>query len=128
MRNSSPITSITVRTVRCTPISGARTSIKVPCAVATVAPPAVLPTTMAERRTGATSISRRNPNSRSHTMEIALKIAVDTTLIATMPGKTNFLKSNPPVVPTRPAIPYPRTNRNSNGWVRPVRMRVRVRE
>lgn len=76
-----------------------------PCAVATVAPPATLPLTSTHRATGATSISRKKPNSRSQTMLIALKIAVDTTLIATMPGKTNFLKSNPPTAPTSPDIP-----------------------
>ena len=77
----------------------------VPWAVAMVAPPAVLPSTSAARLTGATSISRRNPNSRSHTIDIAEKIAVETTLIATMPGNTNFLKSKPPVVPTRVDMP-----------------------
>jgi len=47
------------------------------------------------------SISPRNPNSRSQTMEMALKLAVPTTLIVTMPGKTDFLKSKPPATLTR---------------------------
>ena len=54
---------------------------------------------------GATSISRRKPNSRSHTIDMAEKIAVMTTLIATMPGNMNFLKSKPAVVPTSPFMP-----------------------
>jgi len=36
---------------------------------------------------------------------MAENIAVITTDMATMPGKTNFLKSKPPVVPTRVDIP-----------------------
>ena len=57
-----------------------------PWNVATVAPPRHLPITMAQRRTGATSISRRNPNSRSHTIEAAEKIAVNSTDMASTPG------------------------------------------
>jgi len=54
--------------------------------VATVAPPRHLPITIAHRRTGATSISRRNPNSRSQTIEAAEKIDVNSTDIARTPG------------------------------------------
>ena len=57
------------------------------------------------RLTGATSISRRNPNSRSHTIEIAEERAVDMTVMATIPGNRNFLKSNPAVAPTSVLIP-----------------------
>ena len=57
-----------------------------PWMVAIVAPPRHLPTTMADRLTGATSISRRKPNSRSHTMEAAEKIAVNITDMASTPG------------------------------------------
>ena len=42
--------------------------------------------TIADLLTGATSISRRNPNSRSHTMEAAEKMAVNSTDIASTPG------------------------------------------
>jgi hypothetical protein len=45
-----------------------------------------LPSTIDERRTGATSISRRKPNSRSHTIEAAEKIAVNITAMASTPG------------------------------------------
>ena len=77
----------------------------VPCAAATLAPPAVLPSASEARLVGATSISRRKPNSRSHTIDMPEKIAVVTTLIAMMPGNMNFLKSNPAVVPTSPLMP-----------------------
>ncbi len=57
-----------------------------PWSPATVAPPRHLPITIEPRRTGATSISRRNPNSRSQTIEAAEKIAVNITAIASAPG------------------------------------------
>src|SRR5689334_24956776 len=50
-----------------------------PWSVAMVAPPRHLPITMEARLTGATSISRRNPNSRSYTIEAAEKMAVNRT-------------------------------------------------
>jgi ABC-2 type transport system permease protein len=53
---------------------------------ATVAPPKHFPSTIEPRRTGATSISRRKPNSRSHTIDAAEKIAVNITAIARTPG------------------------------------------
>ena len=39
-----------------------------------------------ERRTGATSISRMKPNSRSHTIEAAENIAVNITVTHRIPG------------------------------------------
>ena len=50
------------------------------------APPRHFPMMIALRRTGATSISRRNPNSRSHTIETAENIAVKSTDSASTPG------------------------------------------
>ena len=47
--------------------------------------------------TGATSISRRKPNSRSHTIEMPAKAAVNSTDIDSTPGNRNVLKSTPPV-------------------------------
>ena len=58
----------------------------IPCIVAMVAPPRHLPITIEARLTGATSISRRNPNSRSQTIEAAEKIAVNSTVMASTPG------------------------------------------
>ena len=57
-----------------------------PCVLATVAPPKHLPMTIELRRIGATIISRRNPNSRSHTIEAAENIAVNITAMQRMPG------------------------------------------
>jgi hypothetical protein len=42
--------------------------------------------TIADRLTGATSISLRKPNSRSHTIEAAEKMAVNSTDMARTPG------------------------------------------
>ena len=58
-----------------------------PCATATVPPPIALPSTSDVRETGATSISRMNPNSRSHTIATAENSAEVITDIARMPGK-----------------------------------------
>ena len=57
-----------------------------PWKLATVAPPRHLPITIELRRTGATIISRRNPNSRSHTIEAAENIAVNITEMQRIPG------------------------------------------
>ena len=53
---------------------------------ATVAPPKHLPITIELRRIGATIISRRNPYSRSQTIDAAENIAVNSTEIARIPG------------------------------------------
>jgi hypothetical protein len=45
-----------------------------------------LPITIELRRTGATSISRMNPNSRSHTIDAAENSAVNITAMHRMPG------------------------------------------
>ncbi len=58
----------------------------IPWVLATVAPPRHLPITIELRRTGATIISRRNPNSRSHTIDAAENIAVNSTAMQRMPG------------------------------------------
>ena len=62
-----------------------------------MAPPSALPTRIDPRRTGATSISRRNPNSRSHTIDAAENIAVNSTDVASTPGNMNVCRSTPPV-------------------------------
>ena len=71
-----------------------------------------MPITIDERRTGATSISRRKPNSRSHTIDAALKIAVNITDMHRMPGKMNVVRFSP----------EPSANRNSSGWTSDVTM------
>ena len=67
-------------------MNGARTSRIKPCTIAWVLPPSVLPIAIAERSIGATSTSLRNPNSRSQTIDIALKIDVKSTAMPMMPG------------------------------------------
>jgi hypothetical protein len=57
-----------------------------PSRLATVAPPMHLPMTIELRRTGATIISRRKPNSRSHTIDAAENIAVNITAMQRTPG------------------------------------------
>ncbi len=85
-----------------------------------------MPTTIDERRTGATSISRRNPSSRSITSEIALNIALKTSAMQRIPGKMNVLSSTPPVdAAASVCSPAPSTNRNSSGWTSIVAIRMR---
>ncbi len=65
---------------------GARRMRIAPWNIAMVLPPSALPSTTAARLTGATRISRRKPNSRSQTMEMAAKIDVKRTAIEMIPG------------------------------------------
>ncbi len=64
--------------------------ISVPWSTATVAPPSVRPTMIARRGTGATSVSFRNPNWRSHSMAIPENIAVNSTVMPITPGAMNW--------------------------------------
>ena len=100
-----------------------------PWKVAIVAPPRHLPITIADRLTGATSISRRKPNSRSQTIEAAENTAVNRTDMASTPGKMNVLKSTPAgkLRPASEDSPVPRTSRNSSGWISDVTARSRSR-
>ena len=66
---------------------------------------------IALRRTGATSISRRNPNSRSHTIDTAENIAVNSTDSASTPGNMNVRRLTLPVWPcVSDERPVPSTN------------------
>ena len=78
--------------------------------------------------TGATSISRRKPNSRSQTIEMPAKAAVNSTDIESTPGNRKVLKSTPPVPAciSEPS-PLPRTKRNSSGWITEEMTRVMSR-
>ena len=91
-----------------------------------MAPPKHLPSTSELRRTGATIISRRKPNSRSQTSEAAENMAVNMTAMHSTPGYTNVRRLTPwvPAEAIRES-PVPRTNRNRNGCIRAVRMRRR---
>ena len=85
-----------------------------------------MPTTIDDRRTGATSISRRNPNSRSITSDIALNIALNTSAMQMTPGKMKVLRSTPSVdAAASVCSPAPSTNRNSSGWISIVAIRMR---
>ena len=53
--------------------------------------------TIDHRLTGATIISRMNPSSRSHTRDAALKIALYTSAMQTIPGNMNVVRSTPSV-------------------------------
>ncbi len=85
----SPISSSTASGVRRTPTSGASTSRTSPCTVAWVAPPSAFPIATAERSMGATSTSRRKPNSRSQTIDMALNTEVKRTAMPMIPGYMN---------------------------------------
>ncbi len=90
--SSSTSSSATIsKKLRCTPSSGAASMMMAPWIIATVEPPATLPSATPVRDTGATSTSRRNPNSRSHTMDTAEKMAVNSTVMPRMPGKRNSM-------------------------------------
>ena len=67
------------------------TSTIAPWNMAVVAPPATRPSMIAKRGTGATSVSFRNPNCRSHSISMPEKIAEKMMLIATMPGTRNWM-------------------------------------
>ncbi len=84
-----------------------------PCIRAVVPPPSTLPTATDERGMGATSISLRKPNSRSQMMEMAENMAVNSTVMHTMPGymKVMYFVS-----------PLPK---DLNAACRPVPMRTR---
>src|SRR5947209_4043731 len=94
--------------------------------VDTMAPPRHLPAMIDVRRMGATSISRRNPNSRSHTTDTPEKTAVNITDVARTPGNRNVRKSTPWVLEdTTLDRPVPSTNSHSSGWMSPASRRRR---
>ncbi len=79
-----------------------------------------------DRRMGATSISRRKPNSRSHTTDTPENTAVNITDVASTPGNRNVRKSTSswPTETTRDR-PVPSTNSQSRGCTRPAASRRR---
>ncbi|OLD27146.1 MAG: hypothetical protein AUJ02_00395 [Chloroflexi bacterium 13_1_40CM_3_65_12] len=128
------ISSATVRTLSFTPTNGASTSRIRPWIIACVVPPSALPIATAHRSMGATRTSLRNPNSRSHTIDIAPKIAVNRIAIPMMPGYTNWIYVKPPDAPnneSRPSAelnPEPKTTRNSSGCASEATSRQRSRQ
>lgn len=93
-----------------------------------------MPSTIEVRETGATSISRRKPNSRSHTIEMAEKMAVKRTAMLDTPGKMKVGKLTPATPPASvpaalklEASPEPKMNRDSTGCISDVRIRTQSR-
>src|SRR3954463_2637482 len=76
------------------------------------------------RDIGATIISRRKPNSRSQTSEMPANAAVNSTEVASTPGKRNVRKLVPPPVSTMLPRPVPITKMNSTGCSIIVTMRA----
>ena len=77
------------------PSSTASTMRMNPWITAVVAPPAVWPSMISSRVTGATSVSFKNPNCLSQMIWMPEKTEVKSTLIATMPGTRNRTYSCP---------------------------------
>src|SRR5215211_2056095 len=127
IRNSSPTSSTIITRSYGTPTSGARARMIRLWRVATVAPPRHLPVRMAVVETGATSISRRKPNSRSQTIEIPENAAVNSTEVASTPGNRKVRKSTSPLEAISDDRPVPSTNRNSTGWTSEETIRERSR-
>jgi len=83
-------------------------------------PPRHLPITIADRLTGATSISRRKPNSRSQTIRTAAEnTAVNSTDHRQDAGEDERLEVHPgrKVAPGERRQAGARTSRNSSGWI-----------
>src|SRR4029453_2866575 len=127
IRNSSPTSSTIITRSYGTPTSGARARMIRLWRGATVAPPRHLPVRMDTVLTGATSISRRKPNSRSQTMEMPENAAVNSTEVASTPGNRKVRKSTSPEEPISDDRPVPSTNRNSTGWTSEETIRERSR-
>src|SRR5450755_4172335 len=72
--------------VMCTPTNGAKTKKRSPWIVESVVPPSTLPSTMAERGTGATSTESRKPSLRSSITDIMVKMEVNSTIMMSAPG------------------------------------------
>src|SRR6266571_2102112 len=89
--------------------------ISVPCSTATVAPPSVRPIMIARRGTGATRVSLRNPNWRSHSMAIPENIAVNSTVMPITPGAMNWRYLPSPARWNTGPRPNPSTPRYMSG-------------
>src|SRR5437879_12389586 len=69
------------------PTSGARKRSKIAWIIDNAVPPAIFPSAMLERGTGATITDWRKPSRRSSMIDIVEKIAVNSRIITTTPGK-----------------------------------------
>jgi len=131
---ASGMSSMIVRKLSLTPTKGASTRRIKPWIIAWVVLPSAFPIATADRSMGATRTSFRKPNSRSQTIDIAPKIAVNRIAMPMMPGYTNWMYENPPAVPNsepRPNAelrPEPNTTRNNNGCASDATSRQRSRQ
>ncbi len=84
---------------------------------AVVPPPSTFPNAMDEQGIGATIISFKKPNCLSHIMEMAENMAVNSTVMLTMPGyiKVMYLVCPPPNKLKADYNPVPRMKRYING-------------
>jgi hypothetical protein len=99
--------------------SGLKSNIIEPWIIAMVEPPSSFPTTIEVLDIGATRTSLKNPNSLSHTIDMALKKDVNSTVMPIIPGNIklrNSLPPPPPKVLKELAIPVPSTNKKRMGW------------
>ena len=94
-----------------------------PCIVATVEPPAALPTMIAHRRDGRDEHLAQEPELAVPHDRDAEKIAVNRIVIAITPGNMNVRKSNPEPPGIRCDSPVPSTNRNRIGCASEVTIR-----
>ena len=100
-----------------TPTTGAISSMTETWSRATTHAPRAFPSTIPVRPSGATSSSRRNPNSRSHTIETPANREVVSTPMAMIPGYMNWMKSTPGATePMRLPNPAPKMTRKISGW------------
>ena len=87
----------------------------IPWAVATVAPPRVLPNIICERFTGATKVSLRKPNCLSQITSMPANIDVNRIDIAITPGTRKSMKLPCPARWKIGPKPNPRAIRNNRG-------------
>jgi hypothetical protein len=90
IRKIIPSTSTTIRGVNFTSTMKDSTRIIEPCIVDWKHPDKVFPTAIEVLDTGATSISLKNPNWRSHITETAENTLVNNTVIPIIPGNRNW--------------------------------------
>src|SRR6266404_7344565 len=86
-RNITTTSQITETMLKEMPTNGASNRNINPCTSASVVPPRILPSTSANRPTGATSTACRNPSRRSSMIEMVEKIAVNSSTSTIVPPK-----------------------------------------
>ena len=96
------------------------------CMAAKVIPPRHLPSTMAARETGATRTPCKKPSRRSSMIDTVEKIAVNSRISTTVPGKK--YRMNPPSTPGAAKLspkPDPISSQKTSGVASAPMMRLR---